>query len=293
MVLAGSDSGGWDTIQVLDANTFTWKSSDESVATVDDEGLVTFNQVGECTIGVFAGEIERTEIDVNVSIKHNHNIVKVAKVAPTCQKTGMKAHYECTECGKLFTDKYGKKPTTEAKLTLKKVSHKYKKKIVTDEYLKTPATCTKKASYFYACTMCEQAGTKSYTSGKALGHDYQGEYVTKATPTKNGKTYSVCTRCDKQHKLSTIYKASNIKLNKSSIKYIGDGLEKDAITVTVKNSKKKVIADTEYTVSYSEPEYTSKKNGVGYGTVTVTFNDDCEYYEGSKTLKYKITGCPK
>lgn len=43
-----------------------------------------------------------------------HTVVKVDKVDPTCNTPGVKAHYECSVCGKWFSDKYGTKEIAEA-----------------------------------------------------------------------------------------------------------------------------------------------------------------------------------
>ena len=43
-----------------------------------------------------------------------HTVVKVDKVDPTCNTPGVKAHYECSVCGKWFSDKNGTKEIAEA-----------------------------------------------------------------------------------------------------------------------------------------------------------------------------------
>ena len=292
MALAGSKSGGWQTIQAVDADTITWRSSDESIVSVDENGLATLNAIGSCTISLYAGEVPRQGGEITINVKHKHNIVKVAKVAPTCQTTGVKAHYECTECGKLFKDKAGKKTVKASKLKLKKIKHQYKKKIIDDNYLKSSAKCTKKAVYYYACKMCDRKGKKTFKYGKTLGHDYQDFKVVKATPKKDGSVVKKCMRCSKNTKKKVIYKVNKISLDKTSVSYMGDGLEAGEFTVTVKNSKKKEISSDNYTVTYSYPEYITDTPGVGFGEVTVTFNEDCAYYTGTVTLKYTITDCP-
>lgn len=221
------------------------------------------------------------------------NIISVSKNA-TCQEAGIKKHYECSVCHKMYKDANGKTQLTSKqikKLTIKKKKHNFKEK--SGEYRKSSATCTKPAVYYYTCKMCHAKGSKTYKSGKALGHDFVSGSITKATGKKDGKIASKCSRCGKTNKGVKIPKASRIVvLNKKSIAYVGGGAEKDAINVVVKGSKYPLGAD-EYTVTEkSEPKYNPKKRN-GTGTITVTFKPECKYYSGSMTLTYKITKVPK
>ena len=53
-------------------------------------------------------------------------------------------------------------------------SHSYNKQVVSTDYLKSEATCTDKAQYYYSCE-CGEAGTDTFEDGDALGHNY-GDY---------------------------------------------------------------------------------------------------------------------
>ncbi|MBQ6498577.1 MAG: dockerin type I repeat-containing protein, partial [Ruminococcus sp.] len=50
--------------------------------------------------------------------KKAHTISYVAQVDATATKDGMKAHYECSVCNKLFSDKDGKNEVTVASLII-------------------------------------------------------------------------------------------------------------------------------------------------------------------------------
>ena len=219
-----------------------------------------------------------------------HEIKQLAKAA-TCQEAGMKKHYECTVCHKMFNNSSGSKELTAKeikKLTIKKKKHNFKEK--SGQYLKSAATCTKPAYYYYTCSMCHTKGTKTYKSGKALGHDFVAGNITKAAAKKDGKIASKCSRCGKTNKGTKIPKASKIVvLNKKSVAYVGAGGEKDLIKPVVKNSKYP-LNENEYDVSFSEPVYKGKKSN---GTVIIKFKQECRYYSGSMTLTYKITKVPK
>ena len=66
------------------------------------------------------------------------------------------------------------------------LDHDYIKCIIEDAYIAKEATCTESPEYYYACTMCEAAGSETYKFGGGLGHT-GGE----ATCTEK----AVCTRC--------------------------------------------------------------------------------------------------
>ena len=212
-----------------------------------------------------------------------HHIVKTSTAA-TCEHTGLKSHYECTHCHKMYTSAAGTKELAskqKKKLVIKKKAHSYKKKVVSDKYLKSKATCTKKATYYYSCK-CGRKGKKTFTAGKALGHSY-AVTVKPATVKNNGSIVKQCTRCKKKAKTTKIYKASKVSIAKKyqTVAYKGGNAE--TTTVTVKNSRNKTISKSYYDLSFDNNYET------GVGTVTVTFKGN---YSGTKTLTYKIKGIP-
>ncbi len=209
-----------------------------------------------------------------------HSIHKMAAKAATCQETGVKAHYECSNCGGMFKDAKGKKTTTVKKLIVKKKKHNYKEKKIDAEHLKSAATCTKPAVYYYSCKMCHEKGKKTFKSGKALGHKFE-QAVTKATPTKNGSIGQKCTVCGKKGKTKAIPKASKIAVVK---KYKKKGVPASALAggafIEVKNAKGKKIPASEYDIAFNNNEE------AGTGSATITFKG--ANYEGTKTVTYKI-----
>ena len=70
--------------------------------------------------------------------------------------------------------------------------HSFDKQVITDEYKATDATCTEKATYYYSCE-CGEKGTKTFTSGNALGHSFTN-YVSdnNATCTQDGTKTAKC-----------------------------------------------------------------------------------------------------
>ena len=103
-----------------------------------------------------------------------HTLTAVAEVPATCQETGVKAHWVCSVCGKLFSDADGKNETTLEALTIGALGHK------TQLVGAKAATCTEDGyTGDEVCTVCGETVKKGEVI-PATGHDY-----------KDGK----CTNC--------------------------------------------------------------------------------------------------
>lgn len=129
-------------------------------------------------------------------------------VAPTCTQPGNDAYWHCADCGKYFADKNGDMDTSKAydtndRFLKSALDHDFTEKLVDDAHLKTGATCTASAVYYYDCSRCDTHSTdKTFESGKPLGHDFT-EKVTDAAHLKSAATctesavyYYDCSRCD-------------------------------------------------------------------------------------------------
>lgn len=129
-------------------------------------------------------------------------------VAPTCTQPGNDAYWHCADCGKYFADKNGDMDTSKAYDTndcfLKSaLDHDFTEKLVDDAHLKSAATCTESAVYYYDCSRCDTHSTdKTFESGKPLGHDFTEKLVddahlkSAATCTESAVYYYDCSRCD-------------------------------------------------------------------------------------------------
>ena len=95
----------------------------------------------------------------------------------TCTASGDR-HKECTVCH-----------TVIERETIPALDHKFTKKDTDEKYLFSPATCTKKAEYYYSC-VCGKKGTEIFECGKTLPHTF--------TEKKAGNRYlrspATCTR---------------------------------------------------------------------------------------------------
>jgi len=177
----------------------TWSSSDETVATVDENGKVTAVGGGKATITATTQKGANASCEVTVT---HGTIVPVAAVPATCTKAGMDAHYKCEGCGELFKDAEGTVSVTEKELKTAPLGHDLK------EVVGTPATCTEDGvSSHYQCETCkvlfaDVKGQNVVTSNEvvivAKGHTVTKVEAKPATTTATGnKEHYVCGTCNK------------------------------------------------------------------------------------------------
>ena len=107
-----------------------------------------------------------------------HTLTAVAEVPATCTETGVKAHWVCSLCGKLFSDADGKNETTLEALTIGALGHDYGEAAWTwtgYESAKATFTCSRDASHVEEVTAavtseittpasCESTGVRTYTA---------------------------------------------------------------------------------------------------------------------------------
>ena len=107
-----------------------------------------------------------------------HTLTAVAEVPATCEETGVKAHWVCSVCGKLFSDAEGKNETTLEALTIGTLGHDYGEPAWTwtgYESAKATFTCSRDASHVEEVTAavtseittpasCESTGVRTYTA---------------------------------------------------------------------------------------------------------------------------------
>ena len=83
----------------------------------------------------------------------------------------------CTVCGYVIEEATGH------------VVHSYTEKNTDAKYLKSPATCTAKAVYYYSCT-CGEKGTETFESGEMLAHTWGTKWASNEL-----KHWHECTVC--------------------------------------------------------------------------------------------------
>ena len=184
------------------------------------------NQGYDDTDAMFAIDNVTMTYGVTDPCADGHTLTAVAEVPATCEETGVKAHWVCSVCGKLFSDADGKNETTLEALTIGAPGHDYGEAAWTwtgYESAKATFTCSRDASHVEEVTAavtseittpasCESTGVRTYTAtvtfqGKnytdtctetlpALGHKTQLVGAKAATCTEDGYTGDeVCTVC--------------------------------------------------------------------------------------------------
>ena len=151
-------------------------------------------------------------------------------VAPTCTQPGNDAYWHCADCGKYFADKNGDMDTAKAydtndRFLKSALGHDFTEKLVDDAHLKTGATCTEAAVYYYDCSRCDtHSKDKTFESGDPLGHDFTEKLVddahlkSAATCTESAVYYYDCSRCD-EHSTADTYSYGD-PLGHSYTKYV-------------------------------------------------------------------------
>ena len=162
---------------------------------------------------------------------NNHLLAdKTEAKAPTCTQPGNDAYWHCADCGKYFADKNGAMDTSKAYDTNESflespLNHVFTKAIADAAHLKSAATCTASAVYYYDCSRCDtHSKDKTFESGKPLGHDFTEELVddahlkSAATCTESAVYYYDCSRCN-EHSTADTYSYGD-PLGHSYTKYV-------------------------------------------------------------------------
>ena len=116
-----------------------------------------------------------------------HTFTEHKPKEPTCTESGNLAYWECTDCGKLFSDKDGKTETTLAAVTIAAKGHTLTK---TDG---KPATCKDEGiTEYWTCTVCE----KLFSDGEGKTEITQADTV---IPVTDNHTYGGWKRDNSGH----------------------------------------------------------------------------------------------
>ncbi|MDD6603378.1 MAG: leucine-rich repeat protein [Eubacteriales bacterium] len=200
-----------------------------------------------------------SDASFKATVTCNHTNVKTSDaVKPTCFSVGWTEGYKCLCCDHEVRQE-----------EVAKLPHTYNSGVVT----KAP-TCTSTGVKTYTCKVCKVTKTESIPK---LAHTYK-TYTTRATTSAAGKIVTKCSVCGTVKSTQTIARISSVKLSGTS--YIYNGKTKTP-TVTVKDrTGKKLVKNTDYTVSYAKG-----RKYVGKYKVTVRFRGK---YSGTKTLYFTI-----
>lgn len=171
----------------------------ESMAWANADGIIvgtsntTLNPKMDLTRAQLTVVLYRVEKTKNCLVA-GHNWKTASETKVTCTEDGYKT-VKCSKCGSRVTTKTGSA-----------TGHVYDAKTVDDKYLASKETCTAAASYYYNCRYCGKKGTKTFTNGSALGHDYVVAVVTHEAngAGQNTKYKLKCSRCSATSKEKTL-----------------------------------------------------------------------------------------
>lgn len=155
---------------MTDELNIEWRSSDESIAAVSEEGVVSAKKPGNATITASAEDIEAT---CSIVVKHNYS---TEVVAPTCVKEGYTLHI-CS-CGYSFRDAF-----------IPALDHSFGEWIVHD------STCTSSGIKYRVCSECSLTETEEIDLKE---HDWESDYTVdkEATCISDGSKSKHCKNCD-------------------------------------------------------------------------------------------------
>ena len=169
----------------------SFASSDESIAEVDKNGVVTAIAPGKATITASSSNGVSAQCTVEVHCENHIEVIDEA-VAPTCTEPGLTEGSHCSVCGKVF----------KAQEVIPVSGH-------TEEVIEgVPATCTETGSTEgVKCTVCNEI-IKAQEEIPALGHNEQVIDSKPATCTETGLTEgSYCDVCGKVFKAREVVPA--------------------------------------------------------------------------------------
>ena len=165
--------------------TFTCANDTSHVKKVDATVTSEVTE-GSCEVGgtrtytakvTFEGK-EYTDTKTEPVPAKGHTLTAVKAVPATCETAGVKAHWKCSVCGKLFSDAEGKTETTLEKLAIPATGHAYGTPVWkwTDDFKATATfTCTNDTTHVENVTAevssavttpaaCETTGVRTYTA---------------------------------------------------------------------------------------------------------------------------------
>ena len=214
--------------------TFTCGNNASHVETVNAAVTNEVTTEATCEVGgtrtytakvTFEGK-EYTDTKTEPVPAKGHTLTAVEAVPATCETAGVKAHWKCEVCGKLFSDAEGKTETTLEKLAIPATGHAYGAPVWkwNDDFTASATfTCGNNASHVETVNAavtnevtteatCEVDGVRTYTAkvtfeGKeytdtktevipATGHDTELVGAKDATCTEDGYTGDeVCKVC--------------------------------------------------------------------------------------------------
>ena len=165
-------------------------------ATCETDGVRTYT--AKVT---FEGK-EYTDTKTEVIPAKGHTLTAVAEVPATCETAGVKAHWKCEVCGKLFSDAEGKTETTLERLAIPATGHAYGEPVWkwNDDFTASATfTCANDTSHVETvnaavtnevttAATCETDGVRTYTAKVTFGGKDYTDTKTEVIPATSHDT---------------------------------------------------------------------------------------------------------
>ena len=133
---------------------------------------------------------------------NGHTLTAVAEVPATCETAGVKAHWKCEVCGKLFSDAEGKTETTLERLAIPATGHAYGEPVWkwNDDFTASATfTCANDTSHVETvnaavtnevttAATCETDGVRTYTAKVTFGGKDYTDTKTEVIPATSHDT---------------------------------------------------------------------------------------------------------
>ena len=186
----GNDASHVETVNAAVTNEVTTE------ATCEADGVRTYT--AKVT---FEGK-EYTDTKTEPVPAKGHTLTAVEAVPATCETAGVKAHWVCSVCGKLFSDAGGKTETTMEKLAIPATGHAYGEPVWswTDDFKATATfTCANNDAHVENVTAtvtnavtteatCEADGVRTYTAKVTFGGKEYTDTKTEVIPATSHDT---------------------------------------------------------------------------------------------------------
>ena len=165
------------------------------VATITKSGVATpvtleLNDTSSAGVLTYRYKIDGTITQIDINLKHvcvyDYTQIPATTTKATCTEDGTLTR-TCINCN-----------GTDTQINEKATGHTFTKKTIDEKYLKSEATCTEDAVYYYACCVCGEKGTETFAdTGTATGHRWDDGVITKeATEEETGVKTFTCKICN-------------------------------------------------------------------------------------------------
>ena len=114
-----------------------------------------------------------------IPVAPHQAVVYHSAAAATCAENGNIEYWECTACGKYFSNAEATAAIEDKTSVVIGATgdHTYTAQVRETDYLASAADCQGPAVYYYKCTTCNGHGEETYTAGTKMAHTMNAEHI--------------------------------------------------------------------------------------------------------------------